>query len=484
MSEADFQPLVAWLQAHPNWVFISVLLISFIESLALAGVIVPGVLLLFLVSAVAGHLDLPLSLILLAGFLGAILGDGISFFLGHYYKDSLRRIWPFSRYPKTLKLGEDFFAKHGGKSVVLGRFIGPVRPVIPIVAGMLGMSQLRFSVFNALSAVAWAPFYILPGYLTGSAIHLELPDNFYSVLISFVSALIVLALLFRYASLKLQKGAALYTSLLPSQPATSQANSPKSDGYPLASLVLFIIAFFAFIIWSVLLTQAQLLQTIDQTVLQLSLSLSDIHPLFSKLSTTFFIHLTLLGDEGFLYISFTILVALMLYLGRYRAGLLLILSGLSTAAITHGLKAAFMIPRPDVVMTAPDSFAYPSGHSSGATVLYGLIAAFIAEQISQHQRWKCYLLFSLPMLGIALSRVMLNVHWLSDIVGGILLGLTICGASRFIYGKYPGKQPDQSIEKSTQIKALSIALIAWLLATAAYQAIFFGEAFLAYQMPT
>ncbi|WP_369820160.1 DedA family protein, partial [Oleiphilus sp. HI0043] len=86
MTESDFQPLIAWLELNPNWVFVAVLLIAFIESLALAGVIVPGVLLLFLVSALAGHINLPIEWLLLSGFLGAILGDGISFFLGHYFK--------------------------------------------------------------------------------------------------------------------------------------------------------------------------------------------------------------------------------------------------------------------------------------------------------------------------------------------------------------------------------------------------------------
>src|SRR5690606_4817055 len=118
----------------------SVFLISFIESLALAGIIVPGVLLLFLVASVAGHLDFNLSTVLIAGFAGAVLGDGISFYLGRYFKDSIPRYWPFSRYPGALQSGRNFFNRHGGKSVMLGRFIGPIRPVIPLIAGMLGMS--------------------------------------------------------------------------------------------------------------------------------------------------------------------------------------------------------------------------------------------------------------------------------------------------------------------------------------------------------
>jgi membrane protein DedA with SNARE-associated domain len=117
MSEADFQPLLEWLKLNPNWLLFSIFFISFIESLALAGIIVPGVLMLFLVASVAGHLDYAISSILVCGFLGAILGDGVSFYLGRHFKDSIPKLWPFSRYPDTLVMGETFFYKHGGKSV-------------------------------------------------------------------------------------------------------------------------------------------------------------------------------------------------------------------------------------------------------------------------------------------------------------------------------------------------------------------------------
>ena len=218
MNAADFQPIIDWLSAHPNLVIVSIALIAFIESLALAGIVVPGVLLLFLVAALAGNLSIPLWEVLGAGFVGAVLGDGLSYYLGHFFKGSLRQYWPFSRYPKALKMGEDFFSKHGGKSVIIGRFIGPIRPVLPLIAGMLGMSQIRFISFNIFSALAWAPFYLLPGYLTGSAAHsslskLSLPDNFYLVLTWFLIAITFFAFLFRYLNLALQINGSLYKQI-------------------------------------------------------------------------------------------------------------------------------------------------------------------------------------------------------------------------------------------------------------------------------
>ena len=89
MNAADFQPVIDWLSTHPHWVLFSIAFIAFVESLALAGIVVPGVLLLFLVAALAGNLAIPLWEVLAAGFVGAALGDGLSFYIGHFFKYSL-----------------------------------------------------------------------------------------------------------------------------------------------------------------------------------------------------------------------------------------------------------------------------------------------------------------------------------------------------------------------------------------------------------
>jgi undecaprenyl-diphosphatase len=512
MSEVDFQPFIEWLKLNPNWVLFSVLAISFIESLALAGVIVPGVLLLFLVAAVAGHLEISLWLILSAGFLGAILGDGISFYLGHYFKDSLRQAWPFSRYPKSLTLGEDFFLKHGGKSIMLGRFIGPIRPVLPLVAGMLDMSQLRFTLFNVLSAVLWAPVYILPGYLTGSAAHLILPEHFYTVIISCLLGLTAIALVFRFLSLNLQQNSPIYDALALKREDSAffdfffrafsfhhikthqtQVSHPQDKRdpaalleFPLASLSLFVISFSLFIIWSLFTLETNALQPLNDFLLSFAADIRNQNSGINELVTQTAVHLTLLGDEGFLYISFSILIGFMLYRKQYYAALFLAIGGLSTAAITHSLKSILMVSRPEFVLIPPESFAYPSGHSSGATVLYGLIASFIAQELQHHQRWKCYLLFSSPIFLIAISRVMLGVHWFTDIVGGIALGLAICGLTRVTYSRFISRDIARAqtcqTDKAKKLVILVSAITIWLIACVGYQYVCFEAAILNFKV--
>ncbi len=154
---------------------------------------------------------------------------------------------------------------------------------------------------------------------------------------------------------------------------------------------------------------------------------------------------------------------------HYYAVIHLVIAGLLTAIITHSLKEYFGISRPDITFNAPSSFAYPSGHSSGATVFYALIASFIAQEMEKKQRWKCYLSFSLPILLIALSRVVLGVHWLTDVVAGISLGLIISSVTRICYSYFYIKDAKKTPDTKTDKKRILIAFFVWMISAIAYQ---------------
>ena len=77
-----------------------------------------------------------------------------------------------TRYPELIPKGERFFQRHGGISILFGRFVGPVRSIIPAVAGMMHMPPVRFYLVNILSALAWAPVVILPGVAFGASLNL------------------------------------------------------------------------------------------------------------------------------------------------------------------------------------------------------------------------------------------------------------------------------------------------------------------------
>lgn len=145
-------------------------LTAFGESFAFAGLIFPGTTVLIAAGALveAGKLN-PVTTIL-AGSLGAILGDAISFWIGQKFAPTISNTWPFRTRPKMLERGVAFFKRYGWASVFIGRFFGPLRAVVTIAAGMMQMRTLPFYIANVLSAIIWAPALVLFGAFLGGAL--------------------------------------------------------------------------------------------------------------------------------------------------------------------------------------------------------------------------------------------------------------------------------------------------------------------------
>jgi membrane protein DedA with SNARE-associated domain len=161
--EAFVQHIIAWINANHAWASFTIFMLALAESLAVVGLFIPAAPVMLAIGGLVGTGALNVWHTLFWAIMGAIAGDGISYIIGIAFKERLYNIWPFTRYPLWLDKGKQFFQKHGGKSIVFGRFVGPVRPFVPVVAGMLAMPANHFILTNILSAVLWAPVYILPG---------------------------------------------------------------------------------------------------------------------------------------------------------------------------------------------------------------------------------------------------------------------------------------------------------------------------------
>lgn len=163
-SAETLQSMQDWIIANPHWAGAVVCALSAAESLAVVGLFIPGLIVMGIVGALvaAGVLDIVPTL--LYAILGAVIGDGISYYLGYVFKDHLPNYWPFKNHPQWLERGKKFFIHYGSMSIVIGRFVGPVRPFIPVVAGMMHMSPRVFFLANVISAILWAPIYMLPGF--------------------------------------------------------------------------------------------------------------------------------------------------------------------------------------------------------------------------------------------------------------------------------------------------------------------------------
>jgi membrane protein DedA with SNARE-associated domain len=183
------EALLGWLGDHRQWLGLAIFLIALVESLALAGLLVPGVVLLVAATAMAGSSGIGVLEVLGLAFAGAVCGDLASFVLGRVFHQDIKRMRLFQRHPQWIDRGESFFRRYGMLSVLIGRFVGPIRPVIPLVAGMFDMPAWRFMLVNVLSALAWAPAYVLPGYLAGQAVRWEVPEFFWPQALSLAGAL-------------------------------------------------------------------------------------------------------------------------------------------------------------------------------------------------------------------------------------------------------------------------------------------------------
>ena len=166
---------VAWIEANPALTWAAAFLVSASEAIVLVGALVPGSPILIAIGAAAGIGHVSLSGVIIAAIGGAVVGDGLSYWIGHRYRDRLLVGWPFARRPGLLRQGTAFFGRWGMLGVATARFLPGLRAVVPVVAGMFGMRPTAFYAANVTSAIVWAPLHILPGTVAVLLADLLLP---------------------------------------------------------------------------------------------------------------------------------------------------------------------------------------------------------------------------------------------------------------------------------------------------------------------
>jgi membrane protein DedA with SNARE-associated domain len=161
--------ITAWVldlvRQYPNWMALIVLLLAFGESLAFVSLIFPfwGVMVLG-IGPILGATDaLNFWTVVAAAGVGAALGDWLSYWLGYHYHDRIQAMWPLKNHPDLIKRGRVFFKQWGAWAIVIGRFLGPLRASVPIVAGITEMPRLQFQIANWSSAFLWAAVLLAPG---------------------------------------------------------------------------------------------------------------------------------------------------------------------------------------------------------------------------------------------------------------------------------------------------------------------------------
>jgi len=422
------QELIAWLNAHPGWGFSIVFLVAFFESLVLIGILLPGIVILFGVGTLIGLGMLELIPIWIAATVGAFFGDSLSYFLGRRFRGHLLDIWPFSRYPTLMERGTRFFHAHGAKSVVAGRFIGPLRPIIPSVAGMMGMKPTRFLAVDIPACITWAPSFLIPGMLFGAS--LEVASEYTGRLT--VMLVILLAMLWitwwvmrsLYEPLASRSARWMRHAIRWSRrhkvlgrvagpvldPTRGEALSVTMMG------ILLVVVFWGLVMLLFLSPFSVQPKAVDQAVQELALSLRN------HLADPLMVAISQLSRWPVSFFSAFALLLWLLGAGRRNAALHWLIA-IGGGGLLHLLLSWSLRATPQVLEMAGQTLHGPSAAMSLSTVVLAFFAVMEAGELRRkHRQWP-YLAAALILILLALSRLYLGMEWLSGALMGIAMGL-------------------------------------------------------------
>jgi membrane protein DedA with SNARE-associated domain len=161
--DSYFHALVEFVRVHEAWAAPIVAALAFGESLAFISLLVPAWGALVAIGAMIGPSGINFWPVLVGGALGAAFGDWLSYWIGTKLGPPVAHMWPLSRHPELLPRGEAFVKRWGVLAIFIGRFFGPLRASVPLVAGIFGMPFGRFQVANFTSAFVWAAVLLTLG---------------------------------------------------------------------------------------------------------------------------------------------------------------------------------------------------------------------------------------------------------------------------------------------------------------------------------
>lgn len=426
MDQGWLNSLLEWIRLNPGWFSAAICFVAFAESLAIVGLLMPGALILFGFGTLVGIGVLDLTTAWVWCTLGAIAGDGMSFVLGRHFQDRLGEVWPFSRYEKLVSRGRAFFAKHGVKSIFIGRFVGPVRPIIPVTAGAMRMPWRKYVPTNLLASVLWAPAYLLPGVAFGRSIELAaaVAARLALLLLLIVTTgWLVIWLVARIYNLLAPRASAMASRALiwlQMHPRLGRLASPLVDptrpesGSLALMAILLLLAGWGFFALAIAVPIAQGPLAIDLATERLmeSLRIPLADPLISLMAAVG--HMTVVMPASI------ILLGWLVWRERYAAALHWVAAvgfGLLLSAL---LNFSLSLPRP-----LPESAFSLTGlgglHTGLSVSVYGFLGVLLARELPNRDRVWPYALAALMVAAVVFANLYFGAFWLSDLVAMVLL---------------------------------------------------------------
>jgi len=442
METSTLQAFIDWFAAHHQWAYFFVFAIAAGESLAVVGMLIPGIALMLGAGTLVGLGALNLWYCLLWATLGAVAGDGISFWLGRRYQHQLKNLWPLNRYPELFPRGEAFFVKHGGKGVLFGRFFGPVRAIIPAVAGMLGMQPLRFYSVNVLSAIAWAPVVILPGVVFGASLSLaaEVTSRLAGLVLGFLLftwlAFLLARFVFQYlqprADAMVQRFARLGEKRFVGRVvnAVLDPQEPEWAGLLILGCTL-ILAMGAFFYFLVIANNGELYFRIDAIVEgQLHAYQMPWLDYLASMVVGFGAPLLALVSGG--------LISVFLFLRHYRVAAAHWLSAL-LFAFSAPLLIGYFLSDATAAAGLTDRHFIPDLSLLLTTVITGMYCVMVSRELPGPWRWLPYSVYAVILMTVGFAYGYWRETLFFDVFGGISLGLMAVAVLGIAYRRHAHK---------------------------------------------
>ena len=475
-------PWFLWMHAHPYGVAAVTFVVVFLECLAVVGLFVPGTVLMVAIGALVGSGIIPLKFVLWPSIMGSFLGDVTSYTIGYHYQEHLREIWPFKFYPNLLKKGESFFYSHGGKGIFIGRFIGPIRPLLPIIAGMLNMKPVRFLMADGLSAFFWAPVCMFPGWLLGAASIALPPEMAMNLMLGVLLGLFIIWciswLIKRFISGLFTRFHLLLDRLwrvIKNKPFVKPLNTfLQNPGNPenhthltLGFYFIVLTGTFTFLSWDVI--HQGILTHWNMPLLLLLRSIRN--PLADHIMLGF----TVFGNTGVWFGVWAIILIAFAVSREWRTAGHWILLGLVGFGGAEIIKQIVHSPRPTGLWMTPSGYSFPSGHTAISTLVGGFLAVLLSRQLKKENRWIPYTVITGIVLCVASSRLYLGAHWLTDVIGGIIFGIAVIMLVTLSYFR-------EETPKISAIKVSFIFLSAWIIIGTGYSVKYYKHGLTNYQL--
>lgn len=417
-----------------EWTYLLVPVLAFLETGAFVGLLAPGETAMILGGVVAGQGEISVITLIALVWIAAILGDAVSFWLGRRLgREFLVRHGPkFRITPEVLEKVEAFFEQHGGKAILLGRFVGIVRAVAPFLAGTGKMSFRRFLPYDILGAGLWSTTFILLGYVFWQSLGtvLDYAKKGALGLGITISVIVGLVVAVRWLSREENRHelaermdrAVDRPGLRFLRPAVRWVQgplrffvarlTPGELGLELTTLlaVAAVGSFAYFGYWIAVAERGY--GALDLTVNRWAVDLYS--PVVASIAEV----VTVLGAPGLVWTVVGAVTILLLVRRHWVEGSVLGLGMLLTIAFVRIGKTALDRPRPADELVNASGAAFPSGHAAHAVAWVALAVIAVRLVPSLKGRWSLVAAGVVVAVLVALTRVYLRVHWLSDVLAG------------------------------------------------------------------